>query len=228
MMLDRLGRARWCPRSSPRTPDRSAGAAPGRAAPRAWPSRRQARARAESAWSAARPWRWRDAASSANSPSITSTAGRTIARICASSSALARLDIATAMAPAAIAARCIATMSGVSSISMPTRSPALHAGLAQSRGELADARGQRAVAQRLRPRSTAPDARVRRPSARAAGNTRRHSLDGVGRRAPAATTSTISTAGCAVGSTRVEPQAGLVEQRARTPARCARGRRSAA
>jgi len=65
------------------------------------------------------------AASSENSTSITSTAGRTIETIFCSSSALARLDIATAIAPIAIAAWCIATRSGVSSISIPTRSPGL-------------------------------------------------------------------------------------------------------
>jgi hypothetical protein len=62
------------------------------------------------------------AASSENSASITSTAGRTIETIFCNSSGEARLDIATAMAPIAIAAWCIATRSGVSSISMPTRS----------------------------------------------------------------------------------------------------------
>ena len=44
------------------------------------------------------------AATSENSASITSTAGRTIETICRNSSAEARLDIATAIAPIAIAA----------------------------------------------------------------------------------------------------------------------------
>jgi hypothetical protein len=62
------------------------------------------------------------AATPANSASTTTAAGRTIERICASSAALARLEIATAIAPAAIAPRWRAMRSGVSSISMPTRS----------------------------------------------------------------------------------------------------------
>ena len=78
---------------------------------------------ADQAGSAARPWRSRPRQPRRTRHRSPAAAGRTMPRICSSSSGLARLDIATAMAPTAMAARCIATMSGVSSISMPTRSP---------------------------------------------------------------------------------------------------------
>jgi hypothetical protein len=61
-------------------------------------------------------------ATPANSASTTTAAGRTIARICTSSAALARLDIATAIATAAIVLRWRAMRSGGSSISMGCRS----------------------------------------------------------------------------------------------------------
>ena len=114
---------RWCRRSSPRTPDRlglrgagTSGAAGADFQAASSRSRRMSLVCGETAGdggcdelartrrrSPAPPGgRWRESAQAPPAP--------------------ARLDTATAMPPAAIAARCIATRSGVSSISMPTRS----------------------------------------------------------------------------------------------------------
>ncbi len=76
-----------------------------------------------------------------NSASITSTAGRTIARIQVELFGRSRgrhRNRATALAAGA-APRCIAMMSGVSSISMPDAVIRLNTGLAQPGRELADA-----------------------------------------------------------------------------------------